>query len=53
MVTSQGRGADIKVPLALSALGGMAIELIALFVVPVLYSAMEETQLRRPTSEIL
>ena len=47
VVTSQGRGADIMVPLALPALGGMTIELITLFVVPVLYSAMEEANLQR------
>ena len=45
VVTSQGRGADILVPLALPALGGMTIELITLFIVPVLYSAMEEARL--------
>lgn len=45
VVTSQGRGADIMVPLALPALGGMTIELITLFVVPVLYSALEEWEL--------
>jgi len=45
VVTSQGRGADIMVPLALPALGGMTIELVTLFVVPVLYSAVEEWRL--------
>ncbi|MEZ4321808.1 MAG: efflux RND transporter permease subunit [Myxococcota bacterium] len=45
VVTSQGRGADIMVPLALPALGGMTIELVTLFVVPVLYSAYEEWRL--------
>ncbi len=45
VITSQGRGADIMVPMALPALGGMAIELLTLFVVPVLYSAMEERKL--------
>ena len=45
---SQGRGADIMVPLALPALGGMTIELVTLFVVPVLYSAYEEWRLPAP-----
>jgi Cu(I)/Ag(I) efflux system membrane protein CusA/SilA len=45
VVTSQGRGADVMVPLALPALGGMAIELVTLFVVPVLYCAVEEWRL--------
>ncbi|TNE87263.1 MAG: efflux RND transporter permease subunit [Deltaproteobacteria bacterium] len=49
VVTSQGRGADVMVPLALPALGGMAIELITLFVVPVLYCAVEEWRLSSAT----
>ncbi len=46
VVTSHGRGADVMVPLALPMLGGMAIEGITLFVVPVLYAALEERRLR-------
>lgn len=42
VITSQGRGADIMVPMALPSVGGMCIELITLFVVPVLYCALEE-----------
>ena len=45
VVTSQGRGADIMVPLALPLLGGMGVELITLFIVPVLTSASEEWRL--------
>jgi len=52
VVTSQGRGADIMVPLALPALGGMSIELVTLFVVPVLYSAMEERLLLQRLEEV-
>ncbi len=47
VITSQGRGADIMVPMALPSVGGMAIELVTLFVVPVLYCAVEERRLRR------
>ena len=47
VVTSQGRGADIMMPMALPALGGMTIELMTLFVVPVLYCALEEWKLGR------
>ncbi|MFT6146570.1 MAG: Cu(I)/Ag(I) efflux system membrane protein CusA/SilA, partial [Myxococcota bacterium] len=45
VVTSQGRGSDIMVPMALPMLGGMTIALITLFVVPVLYCAVEERAL--------
>lgn len=47
VVTSQGRGADIMMPMALPAVGGMVIELMTLFVVPVLFSAVEEWKVRR------
>jgi Cu(I)/Ag(I) efflux system membrane protein CusA/SilA len=50
VITSQGRGSDIMVPLALPAVGGMAIELMTLFVVPVLYSAVEEWRINHPIS---
>ncbi|MEM7674856.1 MAG: efflux RND transporter permease subunit [Myxococcota bacterium] len=46
VITSQGRGSDIMVPMALPCVGGMAIELLTLFVVPVLYCAFEERKLR-------
>jgi len=47
VITSQGRGADIMAPMALPAVGGMAIELMTLFVVPVLYCAVEEWRVKR------
>ena len=53
VVTSQGRGADLMMPtMALPSVGGMAIELLTLFVVPVLYCAVEERRLskRRPSA---
>lgn len=50
VMTSQGRGSDIMVPLALPLVGGMAIELITLFVVPVLYCTVEEFLFRQPPS---
>ncbi len=45
VISSQGRGSDIMVPMALPSVGGMAIELLTLFVVPVLYCALEERKL--------
>ena len=47
VITSSGRGADIMMPMALPAVGGMAIELMTLFVVPVLYCAIEERRVLR------
>jgi len=47
VITSQGRGSDVMVPMALPSVGGMAIELLTLFVVPVLHCALEEWRVRR------
>ncbi len=47
VLTSSGRGADIMIPMAIPAFGGMTIVLITLFVVPVLYSAREEYLIKK------
>jgi len=47
VLTSTGRGADILVPMAIPAFGGMAVALITIFVVPVLYSARMERRIQR------
>jgi len=47
VMTSSGRGADIMIPMALPSFGGLLIELVSEFVVPVLYCALEERRLRR------
>ena len=47
VITSQGKGADIMMPMALPSFGGMLIELLTLFVVPVLFSAVEEFKFNR------
>jgi Cu(I)/Ag(I) efflux system membrane protein CusA/SilA len=46
VITSQGRGADLMMPMALPSVGGMGIELMTLFVVPVLFCSVEEWRLR-------
>ncbi len=47
VVTSQGRGSDLMVPMALPSVGGVVLALVTLFTVPVLYSIGEERQLRK------
>lgn len=47
ILTSTGRGADIMVPMAIPAFGGMTVALITLFVVPVLYAYREEYLIKR------
>lgn len=45
ILTSQGTGSDIMIPMALPALGGMTVALVTLFVVPALYAIREELRL--------
>ncbi|PRQ08156.1 efflux RND transporter permease subunit [Enhygromyxa salina] len=47
VVASQGRGGDVMAPMAVPILGGMLIELLTLFVVPVLWCWMEELRFAR------
>ena len=47
VLTSTGKGSDIMVPMAIPSFGGMIIQLMTMFVVPVLYSMWREKQLRR------
>jgi Cu(I)/Ag(I) efflux system membrane protein CusA/SilA len=46
VLTSVGRGSDVMVPMAIPSFGGMIVVLISIFVVPVLYSAIEEFKLK-------
>ncbi|MCF8331957.1 MAG: efflux RND transporter permease subunit [Bacteroidales bacterium] len=46
ILSSTGRGSDVMVPMAIPAFGGMLIELITLFVVPVLYAIWQERKLK-------
>lgn len=47
ILTSTGQGADIMRPMAIPLFGGMTMALLTLFVVPVLYAALEERKLKR------
>ena len=46
ILTSTGRGADIMLPMAIPSFGGMALQVITMFTVPVLYSLWQEWSLR-------
>ncbi|MBE0663852.1 MAG: efflux RND transporter permease subunit [Bacteroidales bacterium] len=47
ILTSTGRGADIMIPMAIPAFGGMIFAAVTYFIVPVLYSLREERKLKR------
>lgn len=50
VLTSSGRGADIMIPMAIPAFGGMIVASITYFIVPVLYSIREERKLKKTQS---
>ena len=45
VLTSTGKGSDIMVPMAIPSFGGMLIQVMTMFVVPVLYSMWKERSL--------
>jgi Cu(I)/Ag(I) efflux system membrane protein CusA/SilA len=45
VLASSGRGADVMVPMAIPTFGGMTVQLLTLFVVPVLWSWIHERRL--------
>ncbi len=49
VLTSTGRGSDVMVPMAIPSFGGMVFVILTTFVVPILYSSVNEFHLRRIT----
>ncbi len=47
VLTSTGKGADILVPMAIPSFGGMLIEVLTMFIVPILYSMWQEHRVKR------
>ncbi|MEN8248130.1 MAG: efflux RND transporter permease subunit [Bacteroidota bacterium] len=47
VLTSTGKGSDIMVPMAIPTFGGMLIQVMTMFVVPVLYSIWQERSLTK------
>ncbi|MCJ7466341.1 MAG: efflux RND transporter permease subunit [Maribacter sp.] len=47
VLTSTGKGADIMIPMAIPTFGGMVIQLMTMFVVPVLQSYWRETVVKK------
>ena len=46
ILSSTGRGSDIMIPMAIPAFGGMVVAVLTIFVVPVLYSWVEEWKMK-------
>ena len=52
VLTSTGKGADIMIPMAIPLFGGMMIEVLTIFVVPVLYSMWQEGRVKRELKKL-
>ena len=50
ILTSTGRGADIMIPMAIPAFGGMVVAAITYFIVPTLYAMREEQKIKNRKS---
>ena len=46
ILSSTGRGADIMLPMAIPSFGGMVLQTITMFTVPVLYCIWKEQQFK-------
>ncbi len=45
VLTSTGRGSDVMVPMAIPSFGGMLIQILTMFIVPVCYTGLAELKL--------
>lgn len=52
VLTSIGKGADIMVPMAIPTFGGMVIQIMTMFVVPILQSVWREGVIRREEKQL-
>lgn len=52
VITSTGKGSDIMVPMAIPLFGGMTIAVLTMFIVPVLYSMIQEAQVKRELKQV-
>ncbi len=46
VLTATGKGADVVIPMAIPSFGGMLLQVMTMFVVPVLYSMWKENKLK-------
>jgi len=50
ILSSAGKGSDVMIPMAIPTFGGMAIQVITLFVVPILYAQWREQKMKLGTN---
>lgn len=52
VITSTGKGSDIMVPMAIPLFGGMTVAVLTMFIVPVLYSMIEEAKVKKELKQL-
>ncbi len=52
VLTSTGRGSDVMVPMAIPSFGGMMIEMLTIFLVPILYCIIKEVKFKRDMKKV-
>jgi Cu(I)/Ag(I) efflux system membrane protein CusA/SilA len=52
VLTATGKGADVVVPMAIPSFGGMLLQVMTMFVVPVLYSMWKEYHLKKQLKKL-
>ena len=52
VLSSDGRGSDIMLPMAIPSFGGMLVAVVGTLLVPVLYSAVKEVRMQSKASEV-
>jgi Cu(I)/Ag(I) efflux system membrane protein CusA/SilA len=52
VLTSTGKGADIMVPMAIPTFGGMIIQMMTIFVVPIFQSMWRERAIGRISNDV-
>ena len=52
VLSSTGKGADIMIPMAIPTFGGMVIQLMTMFVVPVLQCFWRESEVKKEQKQL-
>lgn len=52
VLTATGKGADVVIPMAIPSFGGMLLQVMTMFVVPVLYSMWKEKNLKKELKQL-
>lgn len=52
ILTSTGKGSDIMIPMAIPLFGGMTIAVLTMFIVPVIYSMLEEAIVKKELQKL-